>query len=133
MRGMCSAILTFEAIVLGLAVPVMITVEQVRPVLALSIGLGLAALCILTAGMLRRPQAYYIGHAIQVAAILMGFIVPIMFLVGAMFAALWIGAIKLGRKIEIDKARWAAEAEAASTEDVKTRADPGTPSDDERD
>lgn len=110
MRGMCAAMLTLEAIVLGLSAPVMIGVEDVNKVAALTIGVGLAVLCILVAGSLRRPQAYLVGHAIQVAAIAMGFLVPIMFFVGAMFAALWFGAFFLGRKIEADKARWAAEA-----------------------
>ncbi len=33
-----------------------------------------------------------------------------MFLVGSMFAALWALAYLLGRRIDADKARWAAEA-----------------------
>lgn len=111
MRGMCSAMLTLQAIILGLSVPVMISVEDVHRGLALGLGLGLAVLCILVAGSLRRPQAHLVGHAIQVATIAMGFLVPIMFFVGLMFAALWFGAFFLGRRIEADKARWAREAE----------------------
>ncbi|NRQ51221.1 DUF4233 domain-containing protein [Aeromicrobium sp. YC3-14] len=107
---MCAAMLTLEAIVLGLSVPVMISVEDVNKVAALVVGLGLAVLCILVAGSLRRPQAYLVGHVIQVGAIAMGFLVPIMFFVGLMFAALWFGAYFLGRRIEDDKARWAREA-----------------------
>lgn len=110
MRGMCSAMLMFEAIILGLAVPVMISVEDVSKPLALTAGLGLALLCLLTAGSLRRPQAYLLGHVLQVGAIALGFLVPIMFFVGSMFAALWFGAFFLGRKIEADQARWAREA-----------------------
>ncbi|WP_082554149.1 DUF4233 domain-containing protein [Aeromicrobium sp. Root495] len=110
---MCAAMLTLEAIILGLSVPVMISVEDVPKGPALALGLGLAVLCILTAGSLRRPQAYVVGHAIQVGAIALGFLVPIMFFVGAMFAALWAGAFVLGRRIEDDKARWAAEAAEA--------------------
>lgn len=109
MRGMCAAMLTLEAIILGLSVPVMISVENVDKVWALVVGLGLAVLCLLVAGSLRRPQAYLVGHAIQVGAIAMGFLVPIMFFVGLMFAALWFGAFFLGRRIEADKARWAQE------------------------
>ncbi len=111
MRGMCAAMLTLEAIILGLTVPVMISVEDVDRTLALTLGLGLAVLCILVAGALRRPQAYLLGHAIQVGAVGLGFVVPIMFFVGLMFAALWFGAFFLGRRIEADKARWAREAE----------------------
>ncbi len=110
MRGMCAAMLTLEAVILALAVPVMISVEDVSTPLALSSGLGLAVLCILTAGSLRRPQAYLVGHAIQVGAIGLGFLVTIMFFIGAIFAALWFGAFFLGKRIEEDKARWAREA-----------------------
>ncbi len=110
MRAMCAAMLTFEAIVLGLSVPVMISVEDVDTGLAVGLGLGLAVLCLLTAGLLRRPWAYAMGHALQVAAIGLGFVVTVMFFVGAMFAALWATAYLVGRRIEADKARWAAEA-----------------------
>lgn len=112
MRGMCAAMLTFEAILLGLSVPVMIAVEDVPAGLALTLGLGLAVLCLLTAGMLRRPWAYTVGHGIQVASILLGFLTSAMFFVGGLFGLLWLSAFLLGRRIEADKARWAAEAEA---------------------
>lgn len=109
MRGMCAAMLSLQAIILGLSVPVMIAVEDVAAPVALSVGLGLAAACVVTAGMLRRPGAYVVGHVIQALTLLTGFLVPIMFVIGLMFAALWFGAFTLGRRIEADKARWAAE------------------------
>jgi hypothetical protein len=108
---MCAAMLTLEAIILALAVPVMISIEDVSTPLALTAGLGLALLCVLTAGALRRPEAYAVGHVLQVGAIALGFLVPVMFFVGAMFAVLWLGAFFLGRRIEDDKARWAREAQ----------------------
>jgi hypothetical protein len=109
MRGMCAAMLTLEAVVLALSVPVMISVEDVDSGLAVGLGIGLAVLCVLTAGLLRRSWAYLMGHALQVGVICLGFVVPVMFLVGAMFAALWAFAYLVGRRIEADKARWAAE------------------------
>jgi len=111
MRHMCAAMLSLQAVILGLSVPVMIAVEDVTPAIAGLIGGGLAVLCVLTAGMLRRPWAYAVGHAIQVGTIATGFLVPIMFLIGLMFLALWLGAFFLGRRIEADKARWAAADE----------------------
>ena len=112
MRAMCSAMLSLEAIILALSIPAMIAVGDVDKGLAFSVGGGLAVLCILTAGMLRKPWAYWLGHLTQVAAIAMGFLIPVMFFVGTMFALLWFGAFFLGRKIDADKATWAA-AEAA--------------------
>ncbi len=111
MRGMCAAMLILEAIILALATPVMIAVEGVDRSLAIGVGVGLAVLCILTSGLLSKPWGYYVGHAIQVAAICMGFLVPVMFFVGAMFAALWLGAFFLGRKIAADKAVWAKQTQ----------------------
>jgi len=112
-RGMCAAMLTLQAIIVALSVPVLITVEDVSKAVALPIGLGLALICLLTAGMLSRPWGYWVGHAAQVATIALGFLSSAMFFVGAMFAVLWISAFVLGRRIEEDKARWAAEAEGA--------------------
>ena len=109
MRAMCAGMLTLEAVILALSVPVMISVEDVDTPLALGLGLGLAALCVLTAGLLRHSWAYLVGHGLQVGAICLGFVVPVMFFVGAMFAVLWALAYLLGRRIEADKARWAAE------------------------
>ncbi|WP_229053133.1 DUF4233 domain-containing protein [Aeromicrobium sp. Leaf350] len=108
---LCAAMLCFEAILLGLSVPVMITVDDVDRSLALWLGLGLCVACLLVAGMLRRPGGLVLGHALQVAAIALGFLTPAMFFVGALFAALWFGAYFLGRTIDDDRARWTAEAE----------------------
>ena len=52
------------------------------------------------AGLLRFPWAYWLGWAIQVAAIALGFEVGAMFFLGAIFLALWATAYFLGRKIE---------------------------------
>jgi hypothetical protein len=111
MRHMCAAMLTLQAIILGLSIPVMIAVQDVDPLVASLVGGGLAVLCLVTTGLLRKPWAYWLGHAIQLATIALGFLVPIMFFIGLMFAALWLGAFFLGRRIEADKARWAAAGE----------------------
>lgn len=103
-RAMCAAILSLEAIALGLSTPVMISISDVDTSTALWVGLGLAVACVLLAGMLRREWAYGLGWAIQLAAIALGFLVPIMFFLGAIFALLWGTAYLLGRKIERERA-----------------------------
>lgn len=108
-RGMCAAVLSLEAIALGLTTPVMITIADVDTGTALSIGLGLAVICLLLAGMLRAEWAYLAGYVVQVAAIGLGFVVSVMLGLGAIFAALWAAADLLGRKIERERAAaWAA-------------------------
>jgi hypothetical protein len=103
-RGMCAAILCLEAITLGLTTPVLVSVSDVALGTALGIGLGLAVACLLLAGMLRREWAYALGWAVQVAAIALGFVIPLMFFLGAVFALLWGTGDFLGRKIERERA-----------------------------
>ncbi len=81
-RGMCAAVLCLEAITIGLTVPVMVTIADVAVGTALVVGLGLAVVCLLLAGMLRAPWAYTAGYVVQVAAIGLGFVIPMMFLPG---------------------------------------------------
>lgn len=108
-RGMCAAVLCLEAITIGLTTPVMITIADVAVGTALFVGLGLAIVCLLLSGMLRKPWAYGVGYAVQVAAIGLGFVISMMFFLGGIFAALWAAADYLGRKIEREKAEaWAA-------------------------
>ena len=105
---MCAAILSLEAVVMLLTTPVMISLTDVAWQVATAIGLGLMVLCVLVAGMLRRPAAYALGWGIQVAAIALGFVIPVMFGLGAVFLALWWAAYAVGRKIDREKAEAAA-------------------------
>ena len=103
-RGMCAAVLSLEAITLALTTPVMITIADVDTGTALAIGLGLAVACLLVAGMLRGEWAYAVGWALQLGAIGLGVLVPLMFFLGSLFALLWGTAYFLGRKIERERA-----------------------------
>jgi hypothetical protein len=54
--------------------------------------------------MLRSEGAYVAGWVLQVAAIAVGLVVPVMFLLGGIFAVLWGTADLLGRRIERERA-----------------------------
>jgi len=101
---MCAAILSLEGITLGLTTPVMISIAGVDTSTALWVGLGLAVASLLLAGMLRGEWAYALGWVLQGAAIGLGFVIPLMFGLGAVFALLWGTAYFLGRKIERERA-----------------------------
>lgn len=103
-RGMCAAVLSLEAVTLGLTTPVLIKIADVDTPVALAIGLGLAVLCLLIAGMLRGEWAYALGWLVQLAAIGLGFVIGLMFFLGTVFALLWATAYLLGRKIERERA-----------------------------
>ncbi len=110
-RRLCAAILSLEAVAFGLSTPVLLSITDVGTAAALWVGLGLTVACLLIAGLLRFGWALALGWALQVAAIGVGFVVPTMFFLGAIFLALWTTAYVLGRKIEVERARWEATGE----------------------
>ena len=126
-RGMCAAVLSLEAIVLGLTTPVMIVLSDVPTGAAVGVGLGLAVACLLVAGLLRAEWGYLLGWVIQVWAVALGLVVPIMFVLGPLFALLWGTAYFLGRKIERERA--AAYAALADQADQADQADPADQAD----
>ena len=103
-RGLCAAILSLEAVTLGLTTPVMISVAHVPAGRAAAGGLGLALVCVVLAGSLRHPVVYWLGWLVQVAALALGVVVPLMWVLGVVCTALWAGADLLGRKIERERA-----------------------------
>jgi hypothetical protein len=104
MRVMAAAVLGFESVVLFLSTPVMIQVSGVPQGPAIAAGLGLAVAAVVLCGLLRYRWAYVAGSVLQVGAVALGFLVTAMFLLGAIFAALWVAALVLGRRVDALKA-----------------------------
>ena len=105
-RRLAASVLFFEALVVAFAIAVAIQLSDVRPAVAVPVGLGLALLCLVAAGLLRYRFGYVLGSALQVVVIASGFVVPAMFFLGAVFAGLWITALVLGRRIiEVERLR----------------------------
>jgi len=95
-RRLTSSVLAMEVVVFWLAIIVAIVQDHVSIAAALSVGGALAVGCIVIAGMIRRPWAYLAGGVLQVLAIACGFVVPVMFVIGGIFAVLWVVCIRLG-------------------------------------
>jgi hypothetical protein len=100
-RQLCGMVLIMEAIVIGLAIPVAIVLEHANHGLAGGIGGGLAVLAVLIGGVVGRPRmgwAVYAGTVLQVLVIAAGVVVPAMYVLGVIFAALWVTGLWLARR-----------------------------------
>ena len=64
------------------------------------VGIGLAVLCFVAAGLMRRPWGVTLGWLIQVATFVSAAVVPAMLAVGVIFLALWVGSLILCRRVE---------------------------------
>jgi hypothetical protein len=101
MRVVLMTVLIFEVVVFGLAIPVMIFISDVPGAAAAGFGGATAVLALLAAGLLRRPPAGYIlGWLTQLAGLALGLLTATMFIVGALFAAVWVLAFVLGKRLD---------------------------------
>jgi len=104
MRRLCATVLVFEVVVIGLAIPVAITIAHAGPVRAGVTGGVLAAAALVIAGLVGRPgQGWTLigGTVLQVAVIATGVVVPVMYGLGVIFGGLWLTAIWLGRRYQV--------------------------------
>jgi preprotein translocase subunit SecY len=90
-----AATLLLEAIVLGLSTPVMIVVGEVPKALGLTCGLGLALVAAVASGMQRRRGGRLVGSLVQVGAVALSLLEPLMALIGALFAICWVATLLL--------------------------------------
>lgn len=100
LRRVASALLTLEAIVIFLAIPVAIAVSDVNAEVAVPTGLGVALFALVAAALLRKRIGWWFGWLVQVLAVAMGFVVPAMFVLGGLFALLWVLMLQLGKRVE---------------------------------
>ncbi|HEX6337334.1 MAG TPA: DUF4233 domain-containing protein [Jiangellaceae bacterium] len=104
MNRVAATLLVLEAVVVMLAIPVAVVVSDVEPAVAIPAGLGIGVLCVAAAGLLRRGRVgYVLGSLVQVAATATGFVVPVMFFLGGLFALLWVVLLRIGP--DVDRAR----------------------------
>jgi len=101
MRQLCGTVLIMEAIIVALAIAPAIALEHVRGGTAGAVGGAVAVIAILLAGLIGRPHmgwALYAGSVLQVLVIVSGVVMPAMYVLGVIFAALWFTGIWLARK-----------------------------------
>jgi hypothetical protein len=99
-RGIAASVLVFEGLVVLFATLVAIDLGDVDDTVLWWVGGSASVACVLAAGLLRRPWGYAVGSALQVVVVAAGFVVPVMFFLGIVFAGLWFLALYLGRKVE---------------------------------
>lgn len=103
-RTLAATTLAAEALVVFFATLVASRLSSVGLTTSLVAGGVLLVLCVLCAGMLRRPSGYALGWVLQLVIIASGFWVPIMFAIGVVFALIWWAAIHWGTRIEREQA-----------------------------
>lgn len=97
-RGALAGVLGLEALVILLIPRAIAFTTGLSPVRA-GICIGLAVVLIVAAGLLRRPWGIALGSGLQIAFIATGVMIGSMFLVGALFIAVWLRILMLRHEV----------------------------------
>ncbi len=103
--------------------------DQARSGAYLAVGTGLALVCIVAAGLMRRPWGVTLGWVVQLLTLVSAVILPMMLVVGLIFVALWVTCLVIGTRIDIEQAARAEQAlkdETADDTAGETAGDDGT-------
>lgn len=103
-RAMAATVLVFEALVVVFASLVAKDLTGLSTAEAVGGGAALAVVLVLASGLLRFRWGYGAGSALQALVVATGLVVPAMFVIGLLFAALWTAALVIGIKIERERA-----------------------------
>ncbi len=103
-RQFAATILVLEVLVVAFASLVAFGLRVAPPSVVWGIGGALALSLALSAGLLRSPAGYVAGSVLQVALLATGIAVPMMFVVGGIFVVLWVVALRLGSRIDRERA-----------------------------
>ncbi len=115
MRVLTSVVLTFEWLVLALAIPVAINVAAVPESRAWTVFAITSILIVAALALMKTPVGVWLGWTVQVIALLSSIIVPTLVILALIFAGLYFAAVRLGRRVDDIKAQRAAlEAQAAA-------------------
>lgn len=98
--------LVLEAFVVFFATLVASALSGVPDATVWTVGLVLVAVCLLAAGLVRRPGGVVVGWVVQVLVLGTAVVVPAMAVLGVVFAALYGWFVVLGGRIDRDRAAW---------------------------
>lgn len=101
MRVLGSSVLGFEAIVVLLAMPLLAVNGSVASMgVAFAIGGVIAVGLIVAIAVITRPGGVWWGWIMQGVVLALGFWIPTMWVLGAIFAILWFIAVRTGGRID---------------------------------
>ncbi len=106
-----SIVLGFEVVVVFLGALVVFGLHALPPLQALGGGALLVVLMVIAVPLLRFRIGYWLGWLVQLVVVASGLLVGVLFIVGAIFAAIWGYAMIAGARLDRRNAEIRAAAE----------------------
>lgn len=113
-----SIVLVLEAILLFFVVLVLFGLKTLSPAAAFGGGAAFVVMILVTIALLRWPVGMALGWIVQAALISLGLLNPVIYVVGAGFAAFWIWCFVRARQIDRRRREYLAAASTPSEGDT---------------
>ncbi len=111
----CLTVLTLEVFVVFFATLVAFGLQLSEPGVAWAVGGAGMLVCIVAAYLQKYPIGLIAGYVVQALLLLSGILVPMMLVIGIVFAAIWVTGVWLGGRIDAERLeRLRAERAAAA-------------------
>lgn len=124
-EALLSIVLGIEAVLLFFVTLVVFGLRILEPLPAFVGGGAFLAVLLIAAGLQRYRWGVWAGAVLQLALIATGFVFPLLFALGAVFAGIWLWALLRARAIERARDAYLAEnPEPTPTPDPSSDPDP---------
>ena len=105
-ESLLSIVLGLEAILVFFVMLTAFGMKVLPPAAAFGGSVGLIVALVLVAGVVRYRWGVWLGWALQVVLVATGILLPVMWVIGLGFAAIWIYCFAKGRQLDRAKAEY---------------------------
>lgn len=127
-ESLLSIVLGLEAALVFFVTVTAFGLKAVSPAVAFGGGAALFVLLLVTAGLLRFRWAVWLGWILQAVLVALGLLLPLMYFIGAGFAAIWVYCFVTGRRLDTRNARLSSASDPPASGPVSPDSSASDPS-----
>lgn len=105
-RQFASTVLLLEAFLVLFATLVAFGLRVAAPVTVWLVGGVLMVVLVMLSRLLGQPGGYVAGSVVQLVVLAGAFVIPQMIVLGVVFCGMWVAALRLGGRIDRERAEW---------------------------
>ena len=107
-RQFAATVLMLEAFLVLFATLVAFGLRVAEPAVVWSVGGVLMVVLVMLSRLVGQPGSYVAGSIVQGIVLAGAFAIPLLLVIGLVFVAMWITALRLGGRIDRERAEWDA-------------------------
>ena len=107
-RQFAATVLMLEAFLVLFATLVAFGLRVAEPAVVWTVGGVLMVILVMLSRLVGQPGSYTAGSIVQGIVLAGVFVIPLLLVIGLVFVAMWITALRLGGRIDRERAEWDA-------------------------